>query len=275
MHQFSATIWRDPTGYEWKEHHGFPTFQDDPENNVALRPQTGLHNVRRFTAKDFVYDPFVDEPALFRNFAKLDGSQDAIRDFAIKYGDLGGRYGGPYEAVTLGVWRMQIVQMRKLIERRDALVEELKGTLPTRRWIAKAAAFTSKVLAGVSVSLAAMPEESGVAVKTVCTNLYEAMKVQLATSLDRRTNYRECDFCSKSFEVTPSVNRSDRTFCSDNCRVKAYQRRKKDAIQLRQEGKSLREIVKAAKADMDSVQKWVADVAAKEKHNAPKKTRKR
>jgi transposase len=64
--------------------------------------------------------------------------------------------------------------------------------------------------------------------------------------------------------VTPQVNRADRVFCSDNCRVKAYQRRKKQAIALRQQGESLRAIVKATGSDMESVKRWVEGVGRKE-----------
>ena len=54
--------------------------------------------------------------------------------------------------------------------------------------------------------------------------------MQVVESVVERKQYRTCEYCGKPFELTPQINRSDRVYCSDNCRVKAYQRRRKQAI---------------------------------------------
>ncbi|HUE72337.1 MAG TPA: hypothetical protein VMP01_15745 [Pirellulaceae bacterium] len=275
MQRFSAKIPRNPTGYRWGDRPDFAADEEAADEGRILKREPLPSDVLKRSREEFVYDPFLEEPALFRDFAKIEPSPDAILRFADQYGDIGGRLGYFGTSFTLADWRKCIAAMRRHIERRDALLKELGKRKPTSEWLKRAAAFTNNVLEGVSVRLFASADEFGVSVKTFCINLWEAMLVQVAASLDERTNYRECDFCGKTFELTPSLNRSDRLFCSDNCRVKAYQRRRKEAIRLRQKGKSLRQIVKATKSDLESVQKWVTDVGAKENENVPKTSRKR
>ena len=67
------------------------------------------------------------------------------------------------------------------------------------------------------------------------------------------------DHCGKPFELTPQINRADRIFCTDNCRVKSYQRRRKQAIAMRAEGTALREIARTLNSDLPTVKRWVGE----------------
>jgi hypothetical protein len=100
--------------------------------------------------------------------------------------------------------------------------------------------------------------------KTLAYNLLDAMKLQLADAVVERKSYRNGEQCANPFEVSPEFNRSDRVYCSDNCRVKAYQRRRKQAIAMRSKGKRLRDIAKKLGSDLPTVKKWVGEATKEE-----------
>jgi hypothetical protein len=54
--------------------------------------------------------------------------------------------------------------------------------------------------------------------------LLGAMWLQFADAVSYNLEYRECEWCGKSFEVTRST-RSDRLYCSNSCRVSASRKR--------------------------------------------------
>jgi predicted nucleic acid-binding Zn ribbon protein len=87
---------------------------------------------------------------------------------------------------------------------------------------------------------------------------------QLAESVIDEKTYRQCLFCDKPFEVSQQRSRSDREYCSGTCRVKAYQRRRKRAIKMREEGSALSAIAKAVGSDVKTVKKWVKGTSRKE-----------
>src|SRR5262245_47282560 len=96
MSRFSAKIAVDPKGYEWTG------AEDMDESSWEYQRRRTLvwksaDTIRRFRGEEETwpnfYDPFVTEPALFRIFASLEHSEDAILDFAARYGDLVNIYG--------------------------------------------------------------------------------------------------------------------------------------------------------------------------------------
>jgi transposase-like protein len=99
--------------------------------------------------------------------------------------------------------------------------------------------------------------------------------VQFALAVAENKTYGRCQLCNRSFELAPQVNRADRLFCSNNCRVKAYQRRRKQALTMHRQGGSIREIAKATASDLDTVKKWIKGFAAEENSNGQKTKRKR
>jgi hypothetical protein len=108
-----------------------------------------------------------------------------------------------------------------------------------------------------------VPEPKGVRLEIVLKKLLDVIHYQFAAAMADLKEYRHCRHCGKPFELTPQINRCDRQFCSDTCRVKAYQERKRQAVALRLRGHTLREICKGTGSDMATVKKWVANVAWK------------
>jgi hypothetical protein len=56
-----------------------------------------------------------------------------------------------------------------------------------------------------------------------------AIWLQFAQAMDGRTNYRRCSECRQWFKVSPEVARSDKSYCGDACRARAYRRRRTTA----------------------------------------------
>jgi len=57
-------------------------------------------------------------------------------------------------------------------------------------------------------------------------NLHDAMWLQFARAIHGQYEYRSCGDCGEWFRLDPSIARSNRKFCSDVCKVRAYRKRK-------------------------------------------------
>jgi len=162
---------------------------------------------------------------------------------------------------------ISIRSVRRDLQVLDRLLGAEQSVRYSEKWTATAVRFVTDMAKDVVSFLAASSSNGKVRIENVCANLLHVMHIQMAVALVEEKQYRDCQHCNKPFELTPQVNRADRLFCSDNCRVKAYQRRKKHAIDLRREGKSLREIARTTDTDIDSVKAWVAGVKSKGESN--------
>ena len=103
------------SGYEWLD-------GVDGKRRLFPRHTPGL-GIRRYAP----------EPGLFREFAALDPTRDAIRDFAGKYGDLFDRWDIEHTLVrrgrlvggtSLDRWKIKIRNMRELVEIWDQIQEK-------------------------------------------------------------------------------------------------------------------------------------------------------
>lgn len=57
-------------------------------------------------------------------------------------------------------------------------------------------------------------------------SLLNMMWYQFARSMERGAQFRKCDHCGIWFELTTTRGRSERAYCSNSCRQKAYRARK-------------------------------------------------
>ena len=242
-------------GYVWENPSGRRPNDNDERyaKGLFLKPSGG----------DFegYYDPFVEEPALYRKFAILSPTEDAILAFASKYGDLT-TVNEEAQAIgnSLWEWRRTIAEFRERVAIRDRLLGR-PVTRKTQQKIAEdIAAFIEPLLMTVPVFMTAVTVNGAVDLRGRVFNLESVLTMQLVESVVERKNYHSCDHCGDPFELTPQINRADRIFCSDNCRVKAYQRRRKQAVSLRAKGTGLREIAKTLNSDVPTVKKWVGEI---------------
>jgi hypothetical protein len=86
-------------------------------------------------------------------------------------------------------------------------------------------AFIDQILSVTPVYIRMVTSQDLSELRAVTYTLIDAMKLQLVESMIEHKRYRACEQCGKPFELTPQVNRADRIYCTDNCRVKAWQRR--------------------------------------------------
>lgn len=96
---------------------------------------------------------------------------------------------------------------------------------------------------------------SGVAF--VPANLHGAIYLRFALAVSRRTRTRKCVTCGRHFELAPGTARSDRIFCSDACRSKAYRRRQEEARRLHAKGVKIDRIAARLGVDVETVRGWV------------------
>jgi hypothetical protein len=92
----------------------------------------------------------------------------------------------------------------------------------------------------------------------VPVSLLGALYLQFAYAVGADKHYQQCAHCAKWFELAPGLNRADRLFCSDSCRVLAYRTRQGQARRLGAEGKTAREIANELGSTVGTVKKWLS-----------------
>jgi predicted nucleic acid-binding Zn ribbon protein len=161
--------------------------------------------------------------------------------------------------VSLRDWQEQIVIIRDMVNFGDRVLAATSKRKQTAAHKGDVLALVNWLVESVRTGFEASEEDGVIRFKARAHTLLDAMKLQLAEAIVLAKSYRDCEHCGKPFEVTPQVNRADRVYCSDNCRVKAYQRRRKQAIKMREDGDTLREIAKVLGSDMSTIKKWVGE----------------
>jgi hypothetical protein len=94
--------------------------------------------------------------------------------------------------------------------------------------------------------------------KIVPVSLLGSLYLQFAYAVGEDKHYQQCSHCKKWFELAPGLNRADRLFCSDSCRVLAYRARQGQARLLAAEGKTAREIARELGSTVGTVNKWIS-----------------
>ena len=248
------------------------------------------------------YDPFKSAPAMFLEFSELDGSEESILKFTNAYGRLWDDFKGPSlvdyreaiddlrEAVSLwlAIQRHDFDAIREHVtwDRGNRLRWKSDLSMPIRqgdkviRFIdvkKRNRNYKPGDLVGPATDLLDFvistrptwdlhiePVRVGgnLSLQLEVGTLLSVLWVQFAQAVAGAKEFVRCAFCNRPFEV--ELSRTDRAFCTDNCRVKAYQRRRKQAIALRQQGQSIRQIVKSTGSDLETVKRWLKNVHPKE-----------
>jgi hypothetical protein len=79
---------------------------------------------------------------------------------------------------------------------------------------------------GVSVHLKEDPLDASARLCIRPTHLSDALWIQLAQAIDGSESLRTCVECKKWFTIKAGRGRSDKEYCSDACRMRAYRKRK-------------------------------------------------
>jgi hypothetical protein len=232
------------------------------------------------------YSPLQDTTGLFLTFAATDTTEDAVVDFAARYGVLGVGIMRGWEVQPderLSAWAGQIRAMRDSAERwrelrqrgsaertKGRLYAAVNGHLLKSYW---ASVFglpdsrSRRVLELDVAKLTALPpppliqligaKESKVTLETRPANLLNALWLQLAAAIAEDTQFRECPCCGAWFAVSPERRRADAQYCREACRVRAYKRRKKEARRLHAAGHPLKQIAKELGTSVEVVRGWL------------------
>ena len=88
-------------------------------------------------------------------------------------------------------------------------------------------------------------------------NLLEGLWLQFADSIHTGHSFRACHSCKRWFELTPTIARTSKLYCSTACRNRAYRDRQKKAYVLNDQGKSAKEIARELDTDIKTVKKWL------------------
>ena len=88
-------------------------------------------------------------------------------------------------------------------------------------------------------------------------NLLGAIWIQTAAMAEGGRDYRRCEQCRGWFVLAPEINRSDRSYCSDRCRHKAYRDRRQRARELHAKGMTPARIARELTSDTQTVRGWL------------------
>ncbi len=92
----------------------------------------------------------------------------------------------------------------------------------------------------------------------VPTSLIGALWLQFARAVDGNKKYGRCQECQTWFEFSPDVARTNRRYCKDACRFKAYRRRQSEAKRLYAEGTPVEKIAAQLKSTTATIKSWIA-----------------
>lgn len=184
-----------------------------------------LHILLPTSRKKVTFDLFADNPGLFLEFAHTPISQAGVLSFVNRFGCL------LNDAVpeTIAHWSWRIRELRRAVREWESaqasgdytkLVRLIERQVKYRdaMWRGEATGLEANVLLkndGLVPSLCIRPSE-----------LCGALWIQFALAIDGSQNFRSCSVCQTWFPVAAGRSRTDKEYCSDACRMRAYRKRK-------------------------------------------------
>lgn len=88
--------------------------------------------------------------------------------------------------------------------------------------------------------------------------IWEFMYAQMCIALVQGWKFQQCVACGKWFQLSPGVNRADRSSCSPSCRFTLYRRRKQQAQGLHEEGKTPKQIAREVGSSVETIKNWLS-----------------
>jgi hypothetical protein len=258
------------------------------------------------------YRPLKEYTGLFLDFADLDLSTEAILDFAGSYGLLHESWDEEDRQLYVPTgeeWQAQILALSTCVSLWDAIRDENLGDLAELIELKRKKVQFGRQVAGevwysfdkptISTSSGNMVDAAAEFLEHLLhravtlrgsakrrsprkfyfaaepANLQQALWLQFLLAVCEQKDHVQCQVCNRWFERSPQAYRSDREYCSDGCRTKAYRRRMSRAWQLAQEGRTIKQIAKLLGSQPATVEGWLAKKKIKEKSNVAQTTRAR
>lgn len=241
------------------------------------------------------YRPLAERSGLFWEFAALDPTEDAIRQFADKFGLLGANpqfnlipkqarlqpesfelWKREIEDLRQAVvaWRLVVSGERKALEKLKRKLARPDAPLAIQRHLhvnekdpamfflgAIQRATDPRLQQEVLSRLVFAGSKPRLNVIMEPQSLLGTLWLQFAAAVDAGKSFAKCPRCGVPFEVSrdPSGKRRSARFCSDRCRVAHYRGRIDRARQLKREGAPLREIARELNTRIATLRNWLAD----------------
>ena len=217
-------------------------------NKLWVRPMESPKLLRQ---KLLRYYP-LRNPAIFRMFADVGPDHQSILNFANRFGLLTDAVSGE----SLAFWQEQISDMRSLVdlwekatslcsdlEKASRVVKSMEGhEMMAGDTVAHALHFTLDVavdhfdclilrvnqrISNVTAALCRNftdGAEDSVQLQLRPNNLLQAMWLQFGQAIAANKSFRKCQ-CGTWFEISRKVARSDKIFCTEACKARAYRQR--------------------------------------------------
>jgi len=186
----------------------------------VLRPRS--KRTRRF-------DLFEFNSSAFLEFAQTPLTEDRVKDFADRYGLLAEDDPGyDYECWgrDISLWFGNIRRMRRHVElwRKSTVTGDFSRII---REVRRSFAIDVKP-SGPPVALFLKIDPVSASPKLCIrpVTFQEALWAQLVRAIDGNLNLRACVQCRKWFTLEAGRGRSDKEYCSNACRMRAYRKRK-------------------------------------------------
>lgn len=247
LYQFQWPVAQD--GYEWVD------FGDIRWLKAAVDP---------YEPPSMLYTP-LDDTGLFRTFAETQLTEEAIKDFADRYGQICSPFfergdDGSVTGVSWPWWAGSISAMRDAITLWELTRERASGKLKRiiqwqkggsircgigelthtisiataqenfqRNELVRPAKFFLQHIVNEHlrhVHSALLWNGSALAMHNIPRDLISALWLQFALAISGDKQYKRCTECQAFFELSPGVNRKDRAYCSNACRSAAYRKRR-------------------------------------------------
>ena len=206
---------------------------DGPPTGAVLEKVFGkLRMLQPRSERTRRFDLFKASSSAFLEFAQTPDTPDGIKDFADRYGLLCPDVGtGPHQTGrSIPSWSRCIRELRQIVElwerstqKRDfskiVQVMQKKLVLPD----------DYDSVSGVPVELLLKEDQLNASV-SLCIrsrSLIHALWAQFLLAIDGNLNLRACVQCRKWFTLEAGRGRSDKEYCSNACRMRAYRKRKR------------------------------------------------
>lgn len=200
-----------------------------PERRV-IRPLSSLEKHRH-------YDPMLPspegEPLLFRTFADLDETEDAVIDFANRFGMLTIPWNSKGNDEDINLWFDWIRAVREQIEMYEA------GEYRSEDWIVPTMNYQDNIKS-IQLTLRKEGKNGGMALKANLSSLRLALWAQLGLWISTpalRTHQKKCVICNRWITHGPGTgHRSRGNTCGDKpCKNAADFKKNASARKIRKE----------------------------------------
>ena len=191
-------------------------------------PPRIIHLLEPISPEIETYDLFEHAPGMFLEFANTATTVEGVKLFADRYGaQIAGErsfYGIESRYFYIRGMRSAVNAWNKAKETGD--FKRLIRIVARRadRGLFSDPDIDAGAQAYVLLSLGAPRGDARLEIRP--PDLIEAMWIQLILAVDGDLNLQPCSMCPTWFPIASAGHRSDKRYCSDACRMRAYRKRK-------------------------------------------------